>query len=132
MYVYNGGEYYRPVGQDNMYECNYCFDKAIREKEKEKEREREREREREKEREKEKEKEKERRGEAPPQAGGARKEECSRPPLPDHPTVVHKVLRRGSCSGDQSGAGLSQREAAIQSLRRKPKRNRQRWLLRPH
>lgn len=46
---------------------------------------------------KEKEKEKERRGEAPPQAGGARKEECSRPPLPDHPTVVHKVGKTQTC-----------------------------------
>lgn len=96
-----------------------------------------------------------RRGEVPPPAEGVRREECSRPPLLDHTTVVHmvgktqtcrvfssdeyltseyemqlnillcfQVLRRGSCSGAQSGAGLSQREAAIPSRRRKPKRNR--------
>lgn len=40
---------------------------------------------------------KERRGEAPPQAGGARKEECSRPPLPDLTTVVHKVGKTQTC-----------------------------------
>ncbi|KAL3988693.1 cytochrome c oxidase assembly protein subunit 19 [Sarotherodon galilaeus] len=26
VYVFNGGQYYRPVGQDNMYECRSCFD----------------------------------------------------------------------------------------------------------
>ncbi|TKS66059.1 Reticulocyte-binding protein 2 -like protein a [Collichthys lucidus] len=33
VYVYNGGEYYRPVGYDNMYECEYCFNKPIRDRE---------------------------------------------------------------------------------------------------
>lgn len=35
-----------------------------------------------------------RRGEAPPPVGGVRKEECSRPPLLDHSTVVHMVKHR--------------------------------------
>ncbi|XP_014185304.2 uncharacterized protein LOC106632424 [Haplochromis burtoni] len=26
VYVFNGGQYYRPVGQDNAYECRSCFD----------------------------------------------------------------------------------------------------------
>ena len=30
--MFNGGIYYRPVG-DNMYECEYCFNKPIRDQE---------------------------------------------------------------------------------------------------
>lgn len=45
----------------------------------------------------------------------------------DHSNVI-QVPRKGSCSGDQSEAGLSQKEEAIPSLRRKPKRNRYLWL----
>lgn len=35
VYVFNGGEYYRPVGADNMYECACCFNKPIRDQEEE-------------------------------------------------------------------------------------------------
>ncbi len=38
-----------------------------------------------------------RRGEAPPPVGGARREECSRLPLLDHTTVVHKVGKTQTC-----------------------------------
>lgn len=38
-----------------------------------------------------------RRGEAPLPVGGAKREECSRPPLLAHPTVVHKVGKAQTC-----------------------------------
>ncbi|XP_051799497.1 uncharacterized protein LOC110970824 [Acanthochromis polyacanthus] len=34
VHVFNGGEYYRPVGNNNWYECNYCFHKPMRDREK--------------------------------------------------------------------------------------------------
>lgn len=42
-----------------------------------------------------------RRGEAPPPVGGVRREECSRPPLLDHTTVVHKVGKTSRVCFDQ-------------------------------
>lgn len=33
MHVFNGGEYFRPVGYNELYECRDCFYKAIREEE---------------------------------------------------------------------------------------------------
>ncbi|CAB1422912.1 unnamed protein product [Pleuronectes platessa] len=53
VYVYNGGEYYRPVGYDNQYQCQHCFYKPIRDEEqrkREEERRREEERKREEQR----------------------------------------------------------------------------------
>lgn len=38
-----------------------------------------------------------RRGEVPPPVGEAKMEECSRHPLLDHTTVVHKVYKSQSC-----------------------------------
>lgn len=38
-----------------------------------------------------------RRGEAPLPVGGVRREECSRPPLLDHTTVVHRVGKTQTC-----------------------------------
>ncbi|KAF6733932.1 Protein translocase subunit SecA [Oryzias melastigma] len=58
VHVFNGGEYYRPVGKHGMYKCKNCFNKEINDQERE-EREREK-REREKREREEREREEER------------------------------------------------------------------------
>ncbi|KAM9724268.1 uncharacterized protein ACNS7B_019401 [Menidia menidia] len=42
VHQFNGGEYYRPVGYNESYECNYCFHKPIRDRERMQEEERKR------------------------------------------------------------------------------------------